>query len=90
MFLQSLCSWLQEGLALFNVLEFLSHNPSEENLLRVFPSIEETNITPQLFLAAVRMREHTADSHAVWTFFKKFLEDLHSHQSGMTYNGFYL
>ena len=68
---------------MFGLLDFLAKNLSAENLSRVFPSMGETDITPQLFIAAVTtVRGRQVDLDTTWTFFERFLEDLHTGELG--------
>ena len=69
----------QEGLKLFDLLQFLAENPSDENISRAFPSIADAEIDPQLFWAAVTTRgsDDEFDSE-IWEFMHRFIDELHS------------
>ena len=69
--------FIQEGMDDLDLLKFLKHNPSPENLSFVFPSLDDMKVTPELFMGAADIGSNDRNQRTL-DYFKDFLQELHS------------
>jgi len=71
----------------FDFREFLRQNPSKNNLAFVFPSEEDTDVTPEMLTAVSGVgmtSDGTCDFHeATFDFFQRFLHELYDEHIGI-------